>query len=212
MRARGRVTTSQPIVLQVNSGAPPPESRVVIEDGAYLFVDFLHPDVPKADRWPRLTVGRELIFDLTPTNEPILMELRRVIEAWEEAVDLRPPEATIAGAVRILTVGRRPYSLTVRTNQDQGFVHIRLGEPEPTVVSRVASNVLFEVAGLTREGPDTLRGHLAGIWVFGLPQVSAGILFRALRVVGPPIGLAVPEEGQERNEGALTIVARHWRA
>lgn len=172
----------------------------MIEDGAYLFVDFLCPNLPESDKWPRLTVSRELIFDLTPTRAPVLLELRRVIETWEESADIRPPEAAVAGTARILTVGRRTSPLTVRTDRNQTMASIRFREPGTTVAVRVATQVLFELADATRQESGSIRGHLAGIWVLGIPQVSAGMFLRAMRVIGPPIGLG-PEGGERKREG-----------
>lgn len=198
MGAARLATTPRPIAILVDAEAAPPASRVVLEEGAYLFVDFLYPDPPQTDRWPRLTVGRALVFDLTPSREPILLELRQVVESWQESANLSPPEATIAGTARILATGRRATVVTVRTNPERSTVHIRLATPGASVAVRVAAQVLFEVADLMREGPDTLRGRMVGIWVLDLPKLSVGmVLLRALGVTGPPIGIGTPGESQE---------------
>jgi hypothetical protein len=173
----------------------------VIEDGAYLFVDFLYPEIPMADRWPRLTIGRTVVLDLTPAKAPILLELRQVMESWKESADLHPPETVFAGSVQILTTGRWPYPVTTATDANQRLAHIRLGLPAQTVAVKVASHVLFEVTDVTREGPETFRGHLAGVWVLDLPKPSgAAVLLRALGAVGPPIGLATPGNSQEESK------------
>ena len=186
----------RPIQVRINRRAVLPKSRPVIEEGAYLFVDFLYPRPLQANKWHRLVVDRRLIFDLTPDDTPVLVELRQPIETWEEDPSIQPPEATLVGSVQVLDIGRRSIPLAITTDPDRTVAHIRLGTLAESVSVKVATGVLVEVAGLTGHSGDALRGHLAGIWIFGLPRQSASItLFRALGVTGPSIG--VPATGKE---------------
>lgn len=194
------MTNWRPIGLRIDPKAPPPESRALIEEGAYLFVDFLYTEPILTNRWHHLTVDRRLVLDLSAARAPVLIELRQPIETWQENPGLHPPEATLLGRVQVLNTGRRSIPVLVTADPDRTVLHIRLGASTSTVLVKVATGVLFEVAGLTGHGGDSLHGHLAGIWILGLPRQSAGVgLFRALGLTGPPIGTDANDRQSEED-------------